>query len=179
VQFAQVVGQAMALADLPPMYSTLVLDIETTDASPEAADKNIIEAYRPESFGSWKPETIGARIKDAWEKRKAHLALLNEAPIIVVSLKADCESPRVLHCMREQAPAMFPADHPVGLVEGFADCRGMLIALRNLLDQRCDSQTIIGGHNILDFDLRKLRWAYLRHGLHLPNVLLDSLKKKA
>lgn len=47
----------------------------------------------------------------------------------------------------------------------------MLYALREQLNKISSEETALNGFNILGFDLPKLRIAYVRHRLHLPEVL--------
>src|SRR5690606_9470914 len=112
-----------------------------------------------------KPETVGRNYFEALAEKKERAALVNDAPIVCVSLRSEDEL-RCLHALG----AAEPREVDGGLVEGFATMRDMLRALRNLLDVRCDPGTILVGHNVLGFDLRKLRWAYVAHGLRMPYV---------
>ncbi len=159
-----------ALANPPAPYGYLALDIETADGRPDDAERTVALAYRPDSLtrGTWKPETAGNRIAEAFKARLDKLALLDEAPIVVISLRSDTEL-RALHTCNAHEPRMIHG----GLVEGFTDATAMLIALRNLLDARMTPDTPLVGHNITHFDLRKLRWAYARHGVRPPAALLD------
>lgn len=149
----------------PAPYSYLALDLETTDGSPEEAEHWMRLRYLPPANYS-KPESIGKHFLDKLADKKAKLALLDSAPIVCVSLKSDDEL-RCLHCLEAGEPRQIAG----GLVEGFATMREMLAALRALLDARCTPETLLVGHNILGFDLRKLRWAYVKHGLRMPFVL--------
>lgn len=144
-----------------PPYEYLVLDIETANGRPEDAEREMRTLWAPNP--TWKPETIGKRYLEAAEKRQERLALIDSAPIVCVSLKSGSEL-RCLHALREEAPRGMAG----GLVEGFASPRAMLLALRALLEARLPLDAPLVGHNIAGFDLRKLRWAYLHHGLRLP-----------
>lgn len=157
-------GQDVMQGSPPPTYYWLCLDIETADGRPEEAERWARMEWAPNP--NLKPDTIGRKYLEALDKKKERLALMDESPIIVVSLRSDSEL-RCLHCMGEQAPNMVHG----GLVEGFADGRTMLIALRTLLDARCTPDTVLVGHNLIGFDMRKLRWAYLKAGLRFPCAL--------
>lgn len=149
---------------LPTPYGFLALDIETCDGSPDEAERWMRRCWSPNP--TWKPETIGKRFLDALEAKKEKLALLDTAPIVCVSLKSETEL-RCLHCLQAEEPREIRG----GLVEGFASQRDMLVVLRNLLDARCFDETVLVGHNILGFDLRRLRWAFVKHGVRMPYVL--------
>ena len=99
-------------------------------------------------------EAIGKAFLEMKEKRLEKRALLDSAPIAVVTL----QTPRglyALHCMGA-APAEAHAATG-GVVQGFASLREMLLALRTGLDSYASPETTIVGHNILGFDLPKLR----------------------
>jgi hypothetical protein len=151
---------------MQPIYDTVCLDIETADAKPTELERYLRLHWSPNP--NWKPDTIGSRYLEAYEKKKAKLALLDASPVICVALKTE-QDLRCLHCLKEASPAMVDG----ALVEGFAGEGGMLRALRNLLDVACDDGTAIVGHNIKHFDLPKLRNRYLRHGLKLPGALVN------
>jgi hypothetical protein len=149
-------------------YDWLALDIETTDARPEDAERECRLAWTPRK--NLKTDAVfGKQIREALEKKMKKLALLDAAPIIVVSLKSNTEL-RCLHSMEPQAPTAVAA----GLVEGFGSMADMLIALRNVLDKYVSAETLLVGHNITHFDMPKLRWAYVRHGLRTPEALMPG-----
>lgn len=144
----------------------MALDIETINGSPDDAERFIVQAYRCESFGTWADATIGKKIKEAWEKKKERLALLDAAPIICVSLQGSFRPPSLVHWL----PTAIEA--PAGSeMLACSDESAMLVALRIYLDATCAQDTTLVGHNIRDFDLPKLRHAYCRHGLRLPQCL--------
>lgn len=148
-------------------YGYLTLDIETADASPDAAHRFVQNFFNPANCK--KPETIGKRYLDQVEKKKERLALLDESPVICVSLKSDTEL-RCLHAMGAQDPT----DMHGGLIEGFATTTEMLQALAYLLNLYVTPDTVIVGHNILGFDLPKLRWHFVKHRIPVPGCLLDK-----
>lgn len=147
-------------------YEWLAIDIETSNGRPDDAER-AMRAWQPAA--RWKPETIGARYLDALAAKREKLALLNGAPIVCVALRSETEL-RCLHSMRAEPPKVLGG----GLVEGFATQREMLIALRAVLEARVGPDTVIVGHNIIGFDLRKLRWAYLRERVRMPGALVDK-----
>lgn len=142
-------------------YSHFCLDIETANGEPTDIERWARLEWSPDP--RWKPETIGARYLDAIAKKKEKLALLDTAPIICVSIKTEMDL-RCLHCMRAQPATAMGA----GVVEGHAGERDMLLALRFVLETRCNDETLLIGHNIRRFDLPRLRSAFIRNGLRLP-----------
>lgn len=146
---------------LPPEY--VVLDIETIAGEPTEAEDWMRRAWSPNP--NWKPATIGSRFLEVYEKKQEQLALLNSAPIITVALHtpADC---RVIHWLpcEDSAIAGVPA-------ERCTDQAAMLARVAEYL-RMLSSETLIVGHNILRFDLPKLRYAMIRHGVSLPPCLV-------
>jgi hypothetical protein len=150
-----------------PIYKYLVLDIETRDGSPDEVERWMRSCWKPAA--NWKPETIGARYQEMYAKKLERLALMDNAPIIAIGLKSDTET-RCLHSLIQHAPRQLGA----ALIEGFADERQSLLALRSLLDAVTDANTILVGHNIKHFDLCRLRMNYARMGLRPPLCLLNA-----
>ena len=154
----------------PAPYQYLVLDLETSDGRADEAERELLSSWRPNP--KLTPQTIGAKYLEALEKKKERLALINDAPIVAVSLRSESEL-RCMHCLGAAAPRAIEVEigSPAAMVEAFATSREMLLALRSLLDLLVAEDTLLVGHNILGFDLRKLRWAYLRERLRLPQAL--------
>ena len=147
------------------VYRYLALDIETTDGRPEEVERWLrIQFTPPKNFKT--AEAIGKRYLEMAEKKATMMALLDTAPVVVVSLQSDSER-RCLHALRDEAPRELAG----ALVEGFATGPEMLAALRGVLDAFVDESTELVGHNIAGFDLRRLRWSYVRAGLRMPRAL--------
>jgi hypothetical protein len=145
-------------------YQWLCIDIETGHGRPEDCERLMRLTWAPDK--RWKDDTIGKRYKEALQKKIEKRALIDESPIKVVSLRSDSEL-RCLHWIEPHEAKQISG----GLVEGFATQREMLIALRALLDARVIGDTPIVGHNIIGFDLPRLRWAYIKERLRLPDAL--------
>lgn len=145
-------------------HEWITLDLETVAGSPEDAERYIINCYRPESFGTWSDITIGKRIKEAHAKKLERLGLLNAAPIICVSIR----TPNSAFCYHWLDKATDVIQRQSAQA---ADQKGMLIMLRDWLDEWTCPDTTLVGHNIQAFDLPKLRWAYARHGVRPPAIL--------
>lgn len=146
---------------VPPEY--VVLDLETIAGDPTEAEEWMRRAWSPSP--KWKPGTIGSRFLDAYEKKQEQLALLDTAPIISVTLhtSADC---RVIHWLPCEEPAI--AGVPA---ERCTDQAAMLARVAEYL-RVATAETLLVGHNVLRFDLPKLRQAMLRHGVGLPPCLV-------
>lgn len=165
-------GPSMLQVQINAPYDYLILDIETANGSPEDAERHVMESWRPKSAesgkGCWGDDTLAKRLREALDRAKEMRALLDTAPVISITLKSESEM-RCLHCMKEHEPK----DRIGALVEGFGSMEEMLRALIGLMAARVGPDTIIAGHNIKGFDLRKLRWAMAKYSLPLPGALLD------
>lgn len=154
------------LAPLAPA-AFVCLDLETGDAPPEAIAEAIAAWKAP---GNWKPETVEAKRKEAAERIIEKAALLDASPIICVVLQTD-RSRMILNGMDGSKP-----DIDGWPVVPCCNERGVLHALRSWLNACTTSETLIVGHNIRSFDLPKLRHAYVRHSLRLPEILRPKLR---
>lgn len=155
-------------APLTPVYRWLALDIETIAGRPEEAEEWMRLHWTPDA--RLKPETLGRRFLDGIESKRQRLALLDGAPIIIVSTRSDTGEVRCLHTLYQHEPRQAHG----GLVESFPDQAGLLVALRGLLENLCTPETTIVGHNVRDFDLPKLRHAYIREGVRIPAPLASQ-----
>lgn len=139
-----------------------VLDLETGDAPPAEVD-SAISAWKPPKH--WKPETVEVKRAERAETLNGKAALLDASPILCVALKTE-RMAVVLNGMEVSSPEI-----PGWLCLPCGDEKGLLVALRSVLEGVANPDTILVGHNLLGFDLPKLRNAYLRHRLFLPAVL--------
>lgn len=144
----------------------LCLDIETGNA-PEAAIQSAIDAWKAPS--NWKPETVEAKRTEAAEKIRDKAALLDASPVLCVAIKTDRDAV-IFHGMNSAANV------PGWTVQSGESERDMLADLRSWLDRMTTPETLIIGHNLRAFDLPKLRNAYIRHGMKLPEILKPRLR---
>lgn len=147
----------------------VVLDLETGDA-PSEAIATAIEAWKAPS--NWKPETIETKRREFAAKAIEKAALLDASPILCVVLQTD-RTRLILNGMDHTAPEIdgWPVI-PCG------DEGGLLVTLRAWLDASTTPETLVVGHNIRAFDLPKLRNAYIRHFLRLPEILKPRLSNE-
>lgn len=146
-------------------WQWLAIDIETADGTPSDLERSMRLTWAPAP--SWKAETIGKRYLDLHAKKLERLALLDESPITVVALRSNV-GPIALHACTEHPPR----DLHGAVVQGFSDEGAMLAALRAVIEHDVTVDTVIVGHNIVHFDLPKLRHAFLRNGLRPPDAFL-------
>jgi hypothetical protein len=146
-----------------------VIDIETADAPEEA----IIKA-----FEAWKPdartkdlEKIATQRLEAQNRIREKAALLDAAPIICIG----CKGPGFTLIFDGMQST--PTELPGWTVVPTGTERGMLIAFRMWLDSGTDPDTLLIGQNIYGWDLPKLRGAYARHRLRLPQCLQPRLNE--
>jgi hypothetical protein len=140
------------------------IDIETISCDPVEAEEWARVHWSPAA--NWKPETIGQRYLDAIAKKKERLALLDKAPILSVCIGTESEI-RLFHWCDCSTPNIGTA-----AIERHPDEGAMLNAVRDWLS-RCDSDTILNGHNIKGFDLRKLRNRMMGNGIRPPDCFLE------
>lgn len=152
------------IAQSSPPAIWVVVDIETGYCSLEGIEQ-AIEAWKPPS--NWKPETVETKRAEAEEKIREKSSLLDAAPILCLALKTD----RVAILLNGMSAETFEV--PGWLVMPCGDERGLLLALRTLLDSIIAPETIIVGHNIYSFDAGKIRNGFLRHRLRLPIALAE------
>ncbi len=147
---------------LPPEY--VVLDIETTAGEPIEAEVWARRCWNPSR--TWKAVTIGERYLEVVAKKEEQLALLDSAPIISVALKtpAECTVVHRLDVTGIQLPGVS--------FEACPDERTVLEKVAQFL-ACCDDLTVLVGHNILGFDLPKLRRRMLACGVRLPRCLVS------
>lgn len=142
----------------------VVLDLETGFA-PQPAIDAALEGWKPPR--TWKEETVSAKREEMRAKAEEKSSLLDASPIICLALKTD----RMTVILNGMDALSY--DVPGWLCLPCMDERGLLVALRTILEASAAPSTVIAGHNILGFDLPKIRNAYLRHRLHLPTALGD------
>lgn len=145
----------------------LVLDIETRGGRPEDAPRWLRENWWPNM--NWTPETIGKAFKKAHEETENRMGLLDTAGIATIQVATETMS-AVLHCLRPENLRIAEGSFQMG----FATEAELLQFFRDVLNGNCDDGTTLVGWNIKGFDLRRLRFAYLRAGLNIPRALRVS-----
>lgn len=147
----------------------LTLDLETANGSPEDAEKYIRERWQPEALATWSEVTIGKRAKEALAAKKEKLSVLSASPILCASFKHPggmaCFH-RLAHCHLTEVHGAPVAGYPDNMV-------AMLKGMRDWLDSIVGPDTVLVGHNIIQFDLPKLRWHYVRHNVRMPQCLVS------
>lgn len=146
-----------------PAAAFVVLDIETADATPDAISA-ALEAWKPPA-NIKDEDKIAARRQEAAAKIAENAALLDASPILCAAIHSD-QTRLIFNGMDTSAP----------MIDGWpvlpcGNERGLLLALRAWLDAHTSADTVLVGHNLRGFDLPKLRHAYIRYSLKLPNRL--------
>ncbi len=149
--------------------TSIVLDLETGDAAPEAIAAAMTDWRPPSNLKD--PEKIEARRKEAAEKLIDRAALLDASPILCIAVQTNGASKAIFNGMDASAPDIL--DWPV---VPCGDEKSMLVAFRTWLDSAATPETVLIGHNLREFDLPKLRSAYIRHRLRLPEILKPRLR---
>lgn len=147
----------------------ICLDCETADAPPEAIEV-AIQAWKPPS--NWKPETKETKRQEAAERFRKNAALLDASPILCVGVMTSRGDQILFSGMPE----------PVGDISGWQVLNAgseplMLLALREWLNTApFTEEPVLVGANLKGFDLCKLRLAFLRNGLKLPELFRPRLE---
>ena len=155
-------SQNTTVAQLEFTAKYLVLDIETSDAPPESVDRLLNSWVPPSNYKDG--EKIKAKRQCDMDKIMLRAALLDDSPIICISVKTD-KKQMIFSAMGESEPIF---DWELHLHSNEAD---MLTDFRSKLNRITDISTTVVGHNVRGFDLPKLRNAYIRHRLKLPTLL--------
>jgi hypothetical protein len=157
-------ANVITLGQTQPMARYIVLDLETGQPG-EDVIQAAVQAWKPPG-NIRKPETIAERKAEAEEKIRNKGALLDAAPILCAGFKTDT------------AAVMFSSmgdpgelDVPGWRVVNLASEREMLTEISAWLNSVAGAETVLGGHNIQGFDAPKLRNAFVRHRLPLPQCL--------
>lgn len=143
----------------PARYA--VIDLETGAADEAAIAKAKAAMKVPKN---WKAETVERKRTEREAAIEEKAALLDAAPIICLSLKTD----RMAVLFNGMSGESF--DIPGWCVIPCENERNLLMTLRALLNASACRDTEMVGHNF-GFDTGKLRQAYIRHRLYLPDVL--------
>lgn len=163
--------------NLPQAAKHICLDVETGHA-----DDSTIELSQELARANSNIKDEAKAVADLEKKRKSireKSALLDGAPISCMSLVTEGQKAVFYH-------KGYPWPKKIKIVDdikGFdgevlclKDERDMLVAVREWLDKRGVPESIIIGHNLYGFDLPKLRCAFVRNRLILPNVLKPEAK---
>ncbi len=140
--------------------NVITLDAETCHVD-EKTLTNEIERWRPPSNAK---DEEKSREKYA-EKIRDKDALLDSSPIGCVAIKTS----RVLRVFNGVDNKPYKLSR--GEVISCGTEAKMLFALRTHLNELSTEETVLNGFNILGFDLPKLRIAYIRNRLSLPDIL--------
>lgn len=149
-----------------PTLPWICLDLETGNP-PEDEIQAEIAAWRPPA-NLKRVETVEQARAEAAEKIREKAGLLDGAPVVSVALAFPLGleiGTTILHTLR-----------PVGVEGSFNQPteKDLLTTLRLWLDYWAGLETALIGHNVLGFDLPKLRLRFAVHGLRLPWILTPS-----
>ena len=144
----------------------LCLDVETMEGKPANDFETALLLVRQNP--EWKPETGIKRFNEAREKSKERRALLDSAELACACFRTNLE---LVGFHRFGAHGPQPVES--ALTFGANSEREMLVAVRDYLNTRTDQTSLLIGHNVDGFDLRRLRFRYLVNQLQLPMVLAN------
>ena len=147
-----------------------VFDIETGNAPLEVIEQK--KAQKLKNFkgnnGATKPETIEKQRlefeKELNDGKVIKGGLLDESPILCVALVTENEK-----CLFNGMGGDLTA--PEGWsISNHSNEQEFLEETRIWLDAKLDEETVIIAHNGLQFDIPKMRNAYIRHKMTIPRV---------
>lgn len=142
----------------------IVIDIETKAGKPGDAEEWMRRNWSPSD--KWAEETIGKRYKEALEKKRTQLALIDTAEVMVIAVERAPGEAQLLHSFGT-APGITPGfGSEKEMLQGFAQWLAMV-------EMQAGPVTWIG-HNIRGFDLPKLRLRMVKHGISLPPALAGA-----
>lgn len=146
----------------------ICIDIETANADQVAIDQELALWKAP---GNWKPETVEAKREEQATKIREKSALLDSAPVATIGVADENGEVVVFHNL------LVEDGHINNLFNGFLSRRAtteaeMCIDFRNWANVCTNCESSIVGFNHISFDLPRLRMAYVRHKLKLPNFLV-------
>ena len=157
----------------PATDNYLVIDIETSTA-PEHVIAQMIAGWEPPA-NIKDAEKIQERREKYATEAKAKSALTDAAPIVTIAAKGLLGATQVqaiFHSFGSGEGFGCPALKQNGwTVLSFDDSKAMLQAFGQALDNLANEATQLVGHNILNFDLPKLRLNFVKSGLPLPLCL--------
>jgi hypothetical protein len=158
-------NQAKAVQLLTPA-KFVALDIETGNAPEEAVENAVTNWKAPKN---WKPETVEAKRAEHAQAKREKAALLDASPILCIA------------CRTEKDSVIFSSMGKTDLqiswqISEHETEREMLQAFRSWTNSIVNFETVVTGHNLISFDLPKIRNAFIRHRLQLPLFLLPTLR---
>lgn len=163
-----------ATAAILPMMQPdnyLVIDIETGYASDDVVSEMIKQWEPPANIKD--PEKLQARLDAYAEEARAKSALTDAAPIVSIAINGQVGLSKAAYALHSMGAALpMPALDAMGVqVVGFDTEATMLSALTAILDTIANPETVLVGHNLVGFDLAKLRNRMVRSKAALPAAL--------
>lgn len=155
-------AHVVTLGQMAPVAQYIVLDIETGDA-PEDAIKAAVANWKAPS--NWKPETVEKNRAEAAEKIRDKAALLDSSPITCIGCRTNTEAAMFVGIKCE------PFEIDGWRVIPAPNEEMMLLSFTVWLERVADEKTVLAGHNVRGFDLPKLRGAFIRNRVALPDCL--------
>lgn len=159
-------GKVYGHTSLTPA-NLVCIDIETGHADKKVVDDEIARWEPPSNMKD--AEKIEAKRKEASEKIRDRSALLDASPIACIAVRTE-KVGRIFNGLDKKAYAVNHSD-----VISAGNEKKMLTDFREWMDAITTEHTVLIGFNIYSFDLPRLRAAFMRHRLKLPNILTPRL----
>ncbi|MCB0287564.1 MAG: ribonuclease H-like domain-containing protein [Calditrichaeota bacterium] len=149
----------------------ICIDIETADAPQGIIEKRVSDFENNfTGKGNTKDKAkIEAQRQEGIERIRNKASLLDSSPIICIVAK----TPQ--HAIVFNGMDANTYDIPGWLCVPAEDEKNMLSGFRGWLEMVATPETVFVGHNIRGFDLPKIRHAFIRNSLNLPECLTPGV----
>ncbi len=146
----------------------LVFDIEAGFAPDECIARAVDTWESPKNIKD--PEKIKTRREDFAAEARQKSALTDASPIKSIAMRNQDGQSVCIHCISD-ANVSLKGWHIVST----ASEKSLLVEAAKWFFSLTDSETMLAGHNIIGFDIPKLRNRYIRHRLPIPSALKAKL----
>lgn len=147
-------------------------DLETGHAD-KADILRKMKNYAPKNVKD--PEKIRAKKIEAFKKTKEKDALLDSSPIVCLAVATNAGN-ALFECIKNQCPPKTIKDVSAE-IHHYDGEKEMLLGLAEWMTPRVTAQTVLVGFNIRGFDLPKLRSAFIRQRVPLPDALIPGVNE--
>lgn len=156
----------------PTPTKHIAFDIETGHATKEAIE--LSQQFAKAAANIKDAEKAAANVEKKRDGMEEKSALLDLAPISCAAFVTENAQAIFTHKgypWPKKLKAVTELKGYAGTINVLKDEREMLLGIREWLEYRAMPASILIGHAIKGFDLPKLRGAYVRYGLALPQVM--------
>ncbi len=150
------------------MSKYIVFDIETGFADQSAIDVMVAKFKPPSNIKD--PDKIEVRRNAFAEEAKQKSALTDSAPIMSVAIKSSCGFESCIHWI--DGDDAHEVVYPVFSVRSEYE---LLSAFSEAMQEVIRPETYLAGHNVIGFDIPKIRNRMIKLGMRLPPFLMPKI----